>query len=191
MGPHEERDDTMDPFKAHAVLLGLLLVALPLAGCLGVPIEEGSAGGDGDADSSPDRPDDVPPVPEDCWPGAVRNYTWSPLFFSRPDGQQTHTGERVHCWTNWNQTDDDPARVYFVFHKDRGVGEWEITVYDAEGDVFQHKVIRAGEVHCNEEGIMAPMGEWTIVHEWRNMTGAIDARLCLDGPPECFNRCPG
>lgn len=194
----------------RALLWTVVLLALPLAGCTAVPGFGGGADGPDGADGS-EGDDLVQPGPvtrDDCdTVYHVRNYKWNAAYMPRSDGNGSgsgtgHTLDRVHCWSNWNQTGEDPATVYFVFARESGFpqGEWEYTVYDADGDVFRHATLAQTQSYeCNEVGVRAPMGNWTVVHELRDFAGRLTARLCLDPPgaqdedgqPLCFNQCPG
>lgn len=186
----------------RALLWTVVLLALPLAGCTAVPGLGGGADGpggtDGDALVQPG-----PVTRDDCdTVYHVRNYRWRLAAFPHEGNTSGITDTRVHCWSNWNQTDEDPATVYFVFARESTFpqGEWEYTVYDADGDVFRHATLAQTQSYeCNEVGVRAPMGNWTVVHELRNFTGKLTARLCLDSPGEkgedgqylCFHQCPG
>lgn len=185
----------MPMLQRRGLLLGLLLLAPALAGCVDLPLDGPAAGDGGGADGTGDL--QPGPVTRDDCEATVhdRNYVYNDGFPPRTNRSDPRwTLDRVHCWTNWNQTEQDPAPVYLVFARGEfgGTGEWEATVYDAAGDVFLHRTFAdPAASSCNDEGIEAPMGNWTVIHELRNFTGRLTARLCLDPPPgDCFQACP-
>lgn len=190
----EERDDAMTTSKGATLLLTLLcFLVIPLAGCTDAPMTGGDTGDDGPPADQPPADDGPPPIEGECWPsnspfvdeGEDRNYSFGPAYLQPQDDNRTH------CWDNGKHTDESNPLIYFVAARESGLGEWEVTIFDGDGQLFRHWVVDAWEVFCNEEGVRAPAGNWTIVHEMRDLGGRIDLRLCIDPPPDdCFNRCP-
>lgn len=169
---------------AHVTVV-VVLLSIGLAGCM-EPITDdgGPPANDTDGDD-----DGIPDPGEDCWPGPTRNYDWGPVFMPKPDASG-HNGSRAHCYDNGAVTNKSEARFYFVFALTRSSqGTWNVTVHQDNGEVFYRASLSGPqEVHCNAEGKVAPTGNWTIEHEYHDLIGRVNARVCLDR--DCFNQCP-
>lgn len=165
--------------RSARTVVPLLLIVVALAGCMSPAEPDGN-------NTSEDDLTDVPPAQYDCQ--TAWNFTQQ---FNAYSPSNPVTMRKTWCWENANHTNASEETFYYDFYRQRRrsaftQGEWELTVVDADDDLFFHEEYGPGfSRSCDvSEGKTGTPGNWTVDLQVRNFTGFLRLKIWIDHPPE-------
>lgn len=159
----------------RALLVVTMLLAAAFAGCM----QQGSTddGGDGANDTSDDGP---PPARDKCVykPCTGRNWSFQGKAWGKEGGGKT--GTTTMWWNNSEAYENDTATLYWRVETGTlatTYGDLEFWWYDGDNGLWVHREMGPNGTACNNDGMEAAIGNWTMKIEWKDFQGRFSMRI--------------